>query len=72
MVPEKTNACWRQILTGKKALQTQTLALQMLLKRLQRHVASSPSEADMDTAAGELHAFFIKYQNMLSVEIQSL
>lgn len=72
MVPDKSNSCWRQILTGKKTIQTQTLALQMLLKRLQRNITPSTSEADIDAAAGELHAFFIKYQNMLSLEIKSL
>ncbi|MBI1754165.1 MAG: hypothetical protein HY014_10805 [Acidobacteria bacterium] len=72
MVPDKSSSCWRQILTGKKALQTQTLALQMLLKRLQRNITPTTSEADIGIAIGELHAFFTKYQNMLSTEIQSL
>lgn len=72
MIPDQSNSCWHQILTGKKTIQTQTLALQMLLKRLQRNITPLSSEADIGHAAGELRAFFIKYQNMLSLEIKSL
>lgn len=72
MIPDKSSPCWQQILTGKKTIQTQTLGLQMLLKRLQRHITPSTSEADLSAAAGDLHAFFVKYQSMLANEIKSL
>jgi len=48
------------------------LGLQMILKRMQRHLASAPDEAAIQSAAHEVHAFFQKYESSLSTEIKSL
>jgi len=72
LIPEKTNPCWRNLATGKKSIQTEFLGLQMILKRQQKHCNATAAEATVETAAEELHAFFVKYQAMLVNEIKSL
>ncbi len=72
MIPEKSNACWRELITGKKAIQTQALGLQLVLKRLQRMVSTTSGEPALALAVDELHAFFVKYEKILANEIKSL
>ncbi len=72
MVPDKSSACWRQLVTGSKTIQTQSLALQMLLKRMQRGLQTASPARGVDEAVEEMHAFFVKYETMLSNEIKSL
>lgn len=72
MIPDKASPCWRQLVTGTRTVQTQMLGLQMILKRMQRHLASSPDDSAIQSAAHEVHAFFLKYESSLSTEIKSL
>jgi hypothetical protein len=72
VIPDKANPCWREMVTGKRSVQTQMLGLQMILKRMQRHLASSPDDAAIQAAAHEVHGFFLKYESSLSNEIKSL
>ena len=72
MIPDKSSACWREIVSGKRVIQTQMLGLQMLLKRMQRHLAASPDPATVQVSAQEVHAFFVKYESSLANEINSL
>lgn len=72
MVPEQSSACWRQLVTGGKVIQTESLALQMLLKRMQRSLQAASPGRGVEEAAAEMHAFFVKYEAMLSNEIKSL
>lgn len=72
MIPDKSSACWRQLATGKTAIQTQMLGLQMILKRMQRYLAAASDEATIQSAAHDVHAFFLKYESSLTNEIKSL
>jgi len=72
VIPNKSNPCWRELAVGKKLIQTQTLGLQMILKRVHRSTSATPNEAALLTAIDELHAFFVKYEKMLTEEIKSL
>jgi hypothetical protein len=72
VIPDKSSACWRQLATGKKTVQTQVLGLQMILKRIQRNLDDAPPESALQAAAEELHTFFIKYEKILDNEIKSL
>ncbi len=72
MIPNKSNSCWRELAVGKKLIQTQTLGLQMILKRVHRSTSATPNESTMLVAIDELHAFFVKYEKMLDDEIKSL
>jgi hypothetical protein len=72
LIPDKNNPCWQNLATGKKVIQTQFLGLQMILKRQQRHLQTSMTDATVKAAAEELHAFFVKYEAVLAPEINSL
>lgn len=70
MIPDKSNAGWRDLATGKKKVVTDNLGLQMLLKRVVSKTAANSAETDK--AAGELHEFFTKYEKILGKEIAAL
>ena len=72
MIPEKTNRCWRDLVTQKKTIQTEFLGLQMILKRMQRRIKDNSTDADLQTACAELREFIERHQSALSREIQSL
>lgn len=72
MVPDKSNPCWRSLASGSKKIQTQTLGLQMLLKRFQGSLTPASPATAVNAAADELHAFFVKYEKILGNEIKSL
>lgn len=72
MVPDKSNSCWRNLANGSKKIQTQTLGLQMLLKRYQGSITPASPATAVNAAADELHAFFVKYEKILGNEIKSL
>lgn len=71
MVPDKSNARWKELAAGKKTLNTDNLGLQMLLKRIQSKTAGGNS-AEIDKAAGELFDFFTKYEKILGKEVAAL
>lgn len=71
MVPDKSNAHWKELAAGKKALKTDNLGLQMLLKRVSSKTAGG-DKAEIDKAAGELFDFFTKYEKILGAEIAAL
>ena len=72
MIPDKSSACWRSLATGGKAIKTEQLGLQMLLKRIHSKLTAASPDAEILAAAEELHAFFIKYEKILGDEIKSL
>jgi len=72
MIPHPSSPCWRDLVTGKRPVQTDMLGLQMLLKRMQRHLLVAKNDADIRSAAEEVHAFFVKYQGSLTNELRSL
>lgn len=71
MVPDKSSPRWKELASGKKALTTDNLGLQMLLKRVLSKTAGGNS-AETDKAAGELFEFFTKYEKILGKEVAAL
>ena len=71
MIPDKSNARWKELAAGKKTLSTDNLGLQMLLKRIQSKTADGNS-AEIDKGAGELFDFFTKYEKILGKEVATL
>lgn len=63
-VPPPNNPCWNKLANGALGkVKTQNLAMQLLVKRLER--STDPAS----TKAAEIHAFFIKWERILSSEI---
>lgn len=72
MIPGKDASCWRKLARGEIALQTQTLGLQLILKRVHKAVAADPGGGAVEKGAEDIWTFFSKYECILANEIQSL
>lgn len=72
MLPDKSHACWRGLALNTKKITTQSLGLQMLLKRMHGKVTAASPDQEIRAGAEELHAFFVKYEKILGNEIKSL
>jgi hypothetical protein len=66
-IPSPTHPCWSRAASGGLArIQTSNLALQLLVKRLDRSTDPAPQKAS------EIQAFFTKWERILSAEIDQL
>lgn len=66
-LPNSTHPCWSRAAGGGLArIQTSNLALQLLVKRLERSTDAAPQKAS------EIQAFFTKWERILSTEIDQL
>lgn len=65
-IPDRNHPCWLKLAGGVPGFTPRQLALQLLFTRL-RHEAMPPA-----AKAEALHAFFVKYEKILSAELQQL
>lgn len=66
-IPSPTHPCWSRAASGGLArIQTSNLALQLLVKRMER----SPDPAAQK--ASEIQAFFAKWERILTPEVEQL
>ena len=66
-LPPPNHACWTRLARGDiSRLKTQQLGIQLLAKRLQTSTATDSQKA------GEIRAFFEKYERILGPEISQL
>lgn len=66
-LPNSTHPCWSRAAGGGLArIQTSNLAMQLLVKRLERSTDPAPQKAS------EIQAFFTKWERILSAEIDQL
>lgn len=63
------NKKWKDLVTGKLALQTDNLGLQMFLKRTTTKLTMQSTAAELEKAIAEMHGFFVKYERILQKEI---
>lgn len=66
-LPAPTHPCWSKAASGGLArIQTSNLALQLLVKRLDRSTDPAPQKAS------EIQAFFAKWERILGAEVEQL
>jgi hypothetical protein len=66
-LPASSHPCWARAASGGLSkINTSNLAMQLLSKRMERSADPVPQKA------GEVHAFFVKWERMLSSEITQL
>jgi hypothetical protein len=63
------NKKWKDLVTGKIALQTDNLGLQMFLKRTTTKLTMQSTATELEKAITEMHSFFVKYERILQKEI---
>jgi hypothetical protein len=66
---DKSSKRWTDLVTGKIALQTDNLGLQMYLKRTTTKLATQGTPVELEKAVSEIHSFFLKYERVLQKEI---
>ena len=66
-VPSLSSPCWTRLANGGlKRLKTNHLGTQLLAKRLER--STDPTHVK----AAEIHAFFVKWERILTAELDQL
>lgn len=66
-LPSPNHPCWSRAASGGLArLQTSNLALQLLIKRMERSTEPTPQKAS------EIQAFFTKWERILTSETEQL
>jgi hypothetical protein len=66
-IPTPNHPCWQKLANGGLAkLNSQNLGAQLLAKRLER------SQAPIAERAAEVHAFFSKWERLLTSELSQL
>lgn len=66
ILPDRTHPCWSKLAAGVPGFAPRQLALQLLFTRLRQEAMPPAAKAEA------LHAFFVKYEKILSAEIQQL
>ena len=72
MIPQRSDACWRELAAGKRSLETHVLGLQLILKRVYKAVQAGGGDDAIKKGAEEIFHFFEKYQSILVNEINSI
>ena len=65
-IPDRNHPCWARLVAGVPGFTPRQLALQLLFTRL-RH-----ENAPLAAKAEAVQAFFVKYEKILSAELQQL
>jgi len=66
-VPPLYNPCWARLANGGlKRLKTNHLGTQFLIKRMERSTDSAAVKA------AEIHAFFVKWERILTAELEQI
>ena len=60
---------WIELVTGKIALQTDNLGLQMFLKRTTTKLTAHSTKDEVTKSVADVHSFFVKYERTLQKEI---
>lgn len=72
VVPDITSPKWVDVVTGRRALPTTSLGLQLLLERVKSKVTPATPAEEIAAAAAEIHRFFVKYERVLRKEMASI
>jgi len=71
-VPGTSHSGWQRLIKGGLPIQTDSVALRMLLQRIRGNVEKDPSQQTRLAGAQALRQFFLKNQQLLSREIEML
>ncbi len=71
-IPVETHKNWQRLINGEIPIQSNAVALQMLLQRVRQQIANNPSEVTRLSSARLLRQYFIKNQSQHPAEISML
>ena len=71
-VPAVDDPVWRALVSGERALETNSVALKMMLEQIRRSADADPSPATLSAGVRLLHTFFSKTSRRLESEVAQL
>ena len=71
-VPPETHPSWQRLINGDLVLDTDIVALKMMLQSIRISIENNPSEASRHAGARILRQYFIKHQNKHKTELGQL
>ena len=72
MIAPKDNAKWTELLNGQVQHQFQLASAAMIVSRCQRQLLRDPSPQTLSKNLDELHAFFTKFENVVSDDLKAI
>jgi len=72
MIPPKDDPRWVELLKGQVQHQFQLASAAMIVSRCQRWVLGDPSPQTINRSLNELLAFFSKFENVASEDLNSI
>lgn len=69
-MPPRDDPKWQALVEHPDAYAYQFLALKIMLQRIARRPPMTP--ADVDAAADEIYAFFVKNERLVAADIQTI
>ncbi len=71
-VPSETHPNWQRMIDGELELNTDTVALKMMLQSIRISIENNPSQASRHAGAKILRQYFIKHQGKHKTELEQL
>ena len=72
MVPGPTDPRWVMLVTGRRKIEPQFLAMRLLMQRIAMRTRRDTSPETVDKLARELHEFCVKYENLLGADLAQI
>ena len=71
-IPAESHPSWQRLINGDLILNTDTVALKMMLQSVRISIEKNPSEASRQAGAKILRQYFIKHQSKHTTELNQL
>lgn len=72
MIPGPADPRWAALVTGRRQLQPQFLALRLLMQRIAMKTRRDKSPATVSQLTRELYEFCVKYENLLGPDLRQI
>jgi argininosuccinate lyase len=69
MVPPKENPKWAELLKGQIQHKFAVAPAAMMVSKCERSVHRDPSPQNLEKNVGDLHAFFVKFEKLVSNDL---
>lgn len=72
MLPALNHPVWKEIVIGKKTIQTNKAAVSILSQSARISYGRNPSPENLDRVVAKMHSFFTRYASTFSSEIAQI
>ena len=72
MLPGPTDPRWAALVTGRRKIEPQFLALRLLMQRIAMKTRRDQSPTTVGQLSRELYEFCVKYENLLGSDLRQI